>query len=273
MKKQQMLKFLLLISVLLTLAIYLLPLLWLFISSFKSATDIFTVNLRILFRPTLENYRVVINSVLPRKILNSALISIAAVCLTLTSGLLAAYGLSRFRFRARDNVFFLLLVTALTPPVVTSVPLFIMYRHVGLLDTHVGLILVYTFSNIGFCTWILRGFLEDVPREIEEAAFVDGCGPWKTLFYITIPIIRGGIITTAILIFIFNWNEFLFASILTRTRAATFTTHLVTYLGSRRVLWGELCAASVLGVLPPLLLAMSIRRFLIRGLTFGVVKG
>ena len=252
---------------------FLFPLVWLVLSSFKTPTDIFAVKFQISFTPTLDNYIYVINSVFSKKLLTSAFVSFAATILTIASGLLAAYALSRLRFKGRDTMFFLLLTTAFAPPVAIAVPVFMMFRSLGLLDIHIGLILLYAASNMGFCVWVLRGFLEDVPRAIEEAAMIDGCSLWRVLIHITIPVIRGGIVTTAILVFIFNWNEFFFASVLTRTRAATFTTHLVTYFGSRRVLWGELCAASVIGILPPVVLAMLARRFLVRGMTLGAVRG
>lgn len=256
-----------------TLLAFLLPLFWLVVSSFKTPSDIFTLDFRLTFQPTLANYRAVFGSSFPQKLLNSALISLAAVIATLPSGLFAAYAFSRFRFKARDQLFFLLLTTAMAPPVAFVVPIFMLFRQLHLLDTHLGLVLCYILFNIGFTTWVLRGFIEDVPRAVEEAGLVDGCSKWSVLFRITLPMISGGIVTTGILIFIFNWNEFLFASMLTRTRAATFTTHLVTYFGSRRVLWGELCAASSIGALVPVILALFTRKYIVRGMTFGAVKG
>lgn len=272
-RKRKVISGLTTLVLLVVLLVFLLPIFWVALSSFKAPNDIFTLEFKFKFRPTFENYHAVLESAFPRKLLNSAVISLTAVILTLPSGLLAAYAFSRFRFRGKDSLFFLLLTTAMAPPVAFVVPIFMMFHQLRLLDTHIGLVLCYILSNIGFCTWVLRGFVEDVPREVEEAALVDGCTPWNVLFKITLPMISGGIVTTGILIFIFNWNEYLFASLLTRTQAATFTTHLVTYFGSRRVRWGELCAASTVGMLVPVVLALVARKYIVRGMTFGAVKG
>jgi len=255
------------------LVLFMLPLLWLALASFKAPKDIFSLEFNLAFQPTLMNYQVVTGSDFPRKLLNSALVSLAAVLVTLPCGLLAAYAFSRFKFRGRDPFFFFLLTTAMAPPVAFVVPIFMLYRTLHLLDTHIGLILSYVLFNLGFCTWVLRAFIDDIPKEIEEAASVDGCSPWGVLFKITLPMISGGVVTAGILAFIFSWNEYLFASLLTRTQAATFTTHLVTYFGSRRVLWGELCAASTIGAFIPIILALFARKYIVRGMTFGAVKG
>ncbi|MBC7109110.1 MAG: carbohydrate ABC transporter permease [Methanomassiliicoccales archaeon] len=253
--------------------VFLLPLFWLITSSFKTPRDIFSLKFRILFEPTFNNYYIVIKSAFLYKLFNSAFIGLATVIIVLPFGLFAAYAFSRFRFAAQHTLFFILLTTTIAPPVAFAVPIFMLFRRLGLLDAHLSLILCYVLFNIGFTTWVLRGFIEDVPREIEEAALVDGCSPWGVLFKITLPLISNGIVTTGILVFIFSWNEFLFASLLTRTKAATFTTHLVTYFGSRRVLWGELCAAATIGALVPIALALLTRKYIIRGMTFGAIKG
>ena len=258
---------------LLIILFFMLPLIWLVSSSFRSPHDIFTTELRVIVQPTAMNYREVLRSVFPRRLLNSTVISLATVMLTVPAGLLAAYAISRFKFKGRDPFFFFLLTTAMAPPVAFVVPIFMLFRRLHLLDTHIGLIAVYVLFNIGFCVWLLRGFVDDVPREVEEAALVDGCSPWRVLFTITTPIIASGVVTAAILVFIFSWNEFLFASLLTRAAAATFTTHLVTFFDGRRVLWGELTAAASIGTLVPMALAFTIRRYMVRGMTFGSVKG
>ena len=143
---------------------------------------------------------------------------------------------------------------------------------IDLIDRHVGLIVIYVFMSLAFGIWLIRGFFEEVPVEIEESAYVDGCTRFASFLRITLPMARAGIVTTAVLIFIITWNEFFFASILTRNTAATYTVHLTTYFGSRRIEWGRLSAASTVVGTVPLIFAVLTRTYLIRGFSLGAVR-
>ena len=153
-----------------------------------------------------------------------------------------------------------------------AVPIYLMMVGLKLIDNFLGMVCVYTFSNLALATWLSRSFFEDVPKEIEEAAMVDGVSYFGAFIRFAVPIASGGLVATAILVFIFTWNEFFFASILTQRSAKTFTIHLTSFFGSKRILWGELSAASVVGSAAPILFALIMKKYIIRGLTMGAVK-
>ncbi len=250
------------------------PLLWILMTSFKPDVGEFSYDISLSFIPTLENYvRVLTRDAYRQYLLNSAIIGVLVVVLTLPLGATAAYAMARFSFRGRDNLFFFVLSTRMGPPVAIAVPLFLLMRRLDLLDTKLGMVLVYTFMNLGLCIWMCRGFFEDLPREVEEAAMLDGLDHWGVLLHVAIPLALGGLVATAILIFLFTWNEFFFASILTQSEAKPFTVHLPSYFGDRRIRWGPLSAASFMGAIVPVTLAWVARRYLVEGFTFGTVRG
>lgn len=250
------------------------PLLWLLVTSLKPDVGEFNYDMSLSFTPTLENYAKVLTRDAYRDyLLNSAIIGILVVIVTVPIGAMAAYAFARFDFRGKDNLFFFVLSTRMGPPVVIAIPLFLIMLRVDLIDTKVGMVLVYTFLNLGLCTWMCRGFFEDLPQEVEEAAMLDGLDHWGVLTRIAIPLASGGLVATAILIFLFTWNEFFLASILTQANAKPFTVHLPSYFGNRRILWGPLSAASFMGAAVPVALAWVARRYLVEGFTFGTVRG
>lgn len=249
------------------------PLYWLATTSLKPALDVFSTKPLGFFLPSLENYRTVLfGDAYPKYLLNSVLISTITVLITLPIGSLAGYAFARLNVKNKDAWFFTVLTTRMAPPVAFAVPLYLLMVRFGLIDSYVGLISVYVFMNLAFCVWLTRGFFEEIPKELEEAAMVDGCSRLKAFLKVTVPLTTGGLIATAVLMFIFTWNEFFFASILTQNVAKPFTVHLTSFFGSRRILWGELAAASTIGSLIPIVFAIIMRRYLIRGLTMGAVK-
>lgn len=249
------------------------PLYWLVTTSFKPALEVFSTQPLGFFTPTLENYRAIFfEDTFPRHLLNSVLISVATVAITLPVGSLAGYAFARLRIRNKDGWFFTVLTTRMAPPAAFAVPFYLFMVRLRLIDTFPGIILVYVFMNLAFCIWLSRGFFEEVPRELEEAAMVDGCSRLGAFWRVTVPVAAGGLIATAVLMFIFTWNEFFFASVLTRNLAKPFTVHLTSFFGSRRILWGELASASAVGSLVPIVFALAMRRYLVRGFTLGAVK-
>lgn len=255
------------------LIVTLFPFLWIVTTSFKPDAEVLTPTFFGRFTPVWDNYRALFSN--PRfiaRLANSFVISLAAVAITVPIGSLAGYAFARFPLRNKDNWFFMILTTRMAPPVAFGVPFYLLMVRGNLIDRHIGLIAIYVFMSLAFCIWLTRGFFEEIPLEIEESARVDGCSRFTSFLRITLPLASGGIVTTAILIFIVTWNEFFFASILTRNTAATYTVHLTTYFGSRRIEWGQLSAASTVVGAIPIVFAVLARKYLVRGFSLGAVK-
>lgn len=254
-------------------AVCLFPLAWMLVTSIKPDVGEFGYDLSLSFVPTPEHYiKVFTRDAYRAYLLNSVVIGLAVVLVTLPLGALAGYALARFRFRGKDDLFFFALSTRMGPPVAIAVPFFLLMLRFDLIDSKLGMILVYVFMNLGLCLWMCRSFFQDVPKEVEEAALLDGLDHWGVLFRIAVPQALGGLVATGILMLILTWNEFFLASILTRDAAKTFTVHLPSYFGDRRILWGPLAAASVVGAVVPLMLAITARQYLVEGFTFGAVR-
>jgi multiple sugar transport system permease protein len=250
------------------------PLLWIALTSLKPDVGEFNYDMSLNFTPTIVNFADVLTRDAYRYyLLNSAIIGVGVVMVTLPIGAMAGYAMARFRFRGKDNFFFFVLSTRMGPPVTIAVPLFLLMLGADLIDTKGGMVLVYVFMNLGLCIWMCRGFFEDMPRDVEEAAMLDGLDHWGVFLRIAIPLAIGGLVATAILVFLFTWNEYFFASILTQSDAKPFTVHLPSYFGNRRLRWGPLSAASLMGAIVPVTLAWIARRYLVEGFTFGTVRG
>ncbi len=250
------------------------PLYWLVTTSLKPSLDVFSTDLLGTFDITFENYdQVLFHDKFPNYLINSAIISLATVLISIPLGSMAGYAFARLEMKKKDTWFFMILTTRMAPAVTFAVPIYLMMVTLNLIDNKFSLVCVYTFMNLALCIWLTRGFFEEVPKEIEEAAMVDGVSNFGCFIRFAVPIASGGIVATAILVFIFTWNEFFFASILTQNNAKTFTVHLTSFFGSRRILWGELASASVLGSMVPVLFAIATKKYIVRGLTMGAVKG
>lgn len=253
--------------------ISLFPLYWLLTTSLKPSLDVFSVSFLGFFKPSLENYHTVLfEDKYPSYLVNSIVTSLLTVLITMPIGAMAGYAFARLKMKKKDTWFFMILTTRMAPAVTFAVPIYLLMVGVGLIDSTAGLVAVYVFSNLALAIWLTRSFFEDVPLEIEEAAMVDGVTKFGAFIKFAVPIASGGLVATAILIFIFSWNEFFFASILTQSQAKTFTVHLTSFFGSKRILWGELAAASTIGAAVPILFALSLKKYLISGLTMGAVK-
>jgi multiple sugar transport system permease protein len=226
-----------------------------------------------LFKPTFENYFAVFRE---RHLLhyakNSLLVVLATTAISLVLGSLAAYGFARFPFRKKEDLAFWILSLRMLPPMATVIPFFVLARLVGLLDTQVILIVAYLTFNIPFTIWMMRGFFEEIPREVEEAALVDGCSHRGALARVMLPLALPGLAATAIFCVIQSWNEFAFALFLTGVNARTLPTTVTFFLSVTGVIWGEMAAVGVVTALPVLVFAMLVQKYMIRGLTFGAVK-
>ena len=205
-------------------------------------------------------------------LINSIVISAVSTFVAVVLGAMAAYGFARFSFAGKRHLAFWILSTRFAPPVAFIVPIYLMVQKVGLLDSHIALILIYTAMNLSLVIWILRGFFAEIPIEIEEAALVDGYSRLQIFWRVAVPLVRPGIVSTAILSAIFSWNEFLYAMVLTQSRAATLPVYLAGFSNSMGLAWGEYMAAGTMAVLPILVFTFALQKYLVRGLTFGAVK-
>lgn len=257
------------------LAFSLFPIIWVALTSVKSETAIFSIPPKILVWPDFSSYVKFLGfgreSAL-RFLWSSAFVSVMTTLATLLLASPAAYAFSRYRFRWEKELLFLMLATRLLPPVTAVVPLYLAFRYFGLLDTWFILILVYTALNIPFATWLMKAFFDGIPRELEEAAAMDGCGAVRTLARVTFPLASSGIAATSIFVFLLAWNEFMFAFMFTNVKARTMPVRLAETMGEMQIFWQDMASLSTLIMLPALAVGFFMQRYLIRALTAGAVK-
>ena len=247
----------------------LLPILWLALTSLKERSDIFAFPPKLFFDVNFESYQKFLSfgssSILPF-LTNSVVIAFFATILTTLVGSLAAYSFSRLKFKGRTSLLMTVLATRLLPPITAVIPLFLLMRDLRLLDTHLGLVIVYAAINVPFAIWILKSFFDTIPRELEESARVDGCTTMQALRHITMPL------ATATFIFILAWNEFTFAFIFSSLNAKTMPVVIAETLGEMQIYWQDMSALAMLIALPGLLFAGFMQRYLVTGLTAGSIK-
>jgi multiple sugar transport system permease protein len=203
---------------------------------------------------------------------NSLIIGFGSTFLSIVLGTLAAYAFSRFRVPAKDDWLFFILSTRMMPPIAVAIPIYLMFRALGLSDTHLGLILLYTVVNLSLAVWLLKGFMDEIPREYEEAAMVDGYTRLQAFFKVVLPQASTGIATTAIFCLIFAWNEYAFALLLTSGHAQTSPPFIPTIIGEGGLDWPAMAAGTTLFLLPVLFFTVLLRKHLLRGVTFGAVR-
>lgn len=260
-------------------AVFLFPMYWMFKTALQPRIEI--LHYPPLFIPknfTIENFLLFPKptrfggGIMP--MLNSIIAAGISTIFTTILSVLMAYSFARFK-TGGDNLPFFVLTIRMMPPIVAVIPLFLLMKYLNLLDNLLSLIIVYTVFNIPFAVWMMKGFFEDLPVEIEEAAFVDGASRLTTFLRITLPLASQGIAVTAIFSFIFSWNEFLFALIFTRTAAITLPVHLagMHIISPHGIDWGPLAATALIASIPVFIAATIIRRYIIAGLTLGAVKG
>jgi multiple sugar transport system permease protein len=254
------------------------PVYWLLTISLKHEVDQFAVPPKwLLFDPTLEHFRAAVASgSLERAALNSTIAALGSTLLALAAGIPAAYALARMPWPAgwSDRIGFWILSNRLLPPIVTVVPLFLMFRDSYLLNSIGALTVVYTVFHLPFVVWMMRGFFEEVPKEIEEAARLDGDASSGILWRIVLPLVRPGVAATAAFCMIAAWNEFLFALVLGQTSsAATLPVAISARVTQYEIKWGVMSAAGILAMTPVLAFAAVAQRYLVRGLSLGAVKG
>jgi multiple sugar transport system permease protein len=256
------------------------PIYWLFVISVKPAVDLFTTPEVILRGIYWQNYLDVLNDRTLRSYMaNSLIISTGNAVLCTTLGFFACYALSRFNMSGKESIFFWTITNRMAPPAVFLLPLFLLMTQVyrigdfTLLDTRLGMILVYCTFNLPFAIWTLRPTVDGIPKELDEAAFVDGASAWKVITEVVFPLCRPGLAVTLILTWVFAWNEYLLAATLTNFNARTLTTGLSEYVTTTGTAWGIMAAISVFTLIPALIVFGLVQRHIVAGLTFGAVKG
>jgi len=248
------------------------PLVWMILGAFKSEIDIYST--RLLFRPTLDNFRAIFAppTLLGSHTWISALVSFLTVAITIPLGAAASYVISRHRFRGRNTLFLIILITQFVPAVVVAIPFFNLFRALGLIDTPIALVIVYLSFTLPYAIWMLRGFFDSLPVEVEEAAFIDGCNELQTLRYVTLPLVMPGLLVAGVFAFISAWNEYFFALILTKSDSLTLPIAIQTISGPRGPMWEQVSAAGIVVMVPILIMSLFIRKYFVEGITVGAVK-
>jgi multiple sugar transport system permease protein len=258
--------------ILLAAFLVLLPIAWIGMAAFKRHVDVF--QLRLLFTPTLENFWRILEPPfrIQDKLVNSAIVAASTVALALPLATCAAYAFSRFRLRGERVMLVMILATQFVPAVVIVLPFFLMFRDLGLLDTRLALVIVSVAIVMPFATWMIKGFVDGIPIETEEAAMVDGATRIQVIIRIVLPMAAPGIVTAGIFSFIIAWNEFLFALILTRRDAVTLPVGLQLFNAEEGVLWHLLAAAGLFIMAPMIALSLAVQKHFVKGMTMGAVK-
>jgi len=284
----------------------LIPLVWIFMTSFRTPEDAIAYPPKVLAQPSLIGYvnlfttrsRVGADELaalpppatwyeklvreqqmilagpsrFPDRYINSLLIGFGSTFFSVVLGTLAAYAFSRFRVPGKQDLLFFILSTRMMPPIAIAIPVYLMFRQLGLNDTHVGLVLLYTVVNLSLSVWLLQGFMDEIPREYEEAAMVDGYTRWQSFLRVVLPQAATGIATTAIFCLIFAWNEYAFALLLTSGTAQTSPPFIPTIIGEGGLDWPAMAAGTTLFLLPVLFFTVLLRKHLLRGITFGAIR-
>jgi multiple sugar transport system permease protein len=286
----------------------LIPVVWLGLTALKSRPDAVASPPKVIFEPTLEGFvnilterrqlnadeyeeykkrddlswadRIVLKrgqiitrtSDFPKQLRNSLIIASISTILSVLFGVLAAYAFSRFKIPGEGDLLFFILSTRMLPPVVVTVPIFLMYRELNLYDTHLGMILLYIAFNLSFSVWLLKGFIDEIPREYEEAALVDGYTRLQAFRKIVLPQALTGIAATTVFCFIFAWNEYAFALMLTANNARTAPPSIPTRIGTGGIEWAAVAAGSLAFLIPVVIVTFALRKYLLRGVTFGAIR-
>ncbi|MBL6625425.1 MAG: carbohydrate ABC transporter permease [Alphaproteobacteria bacterium] len=271
-QKKQLMNVFQVTLIVIAILVMLVPIAWIFLAAFKNHIDVF--QLKILFTPTLENFRSVFEPpyYLGRKLVNSTIVAFVTVLIAIPAATMAAYSFSRFRMVGETAMLVVVLATQFVPAVVIILPFFVMFRDLGLLDTRLGLIIVNLAIVMPFAIWMIKGFIDGIPLDTEEAAMIDGSSRLQVIRNIVLPMAAPGLLTAGIFCFIISWNEFLFALILTNKDSVTLPIGLALFKAEEGDLWNLLSAAGIIIMVPMFVLALIIRNYFVQGMTMGAVR-
>jgi len=251
------------------------PIVWSVLNSFKTEQDVLAYPPKLVFSPTLAAYRDVLfgsSSILPN-LWSSFVISVGTTIVTIVLAVPAAYALARVRMSGKRLAGFYVLATQMLPPVGIIIPYFLVLRNIGWIDTYQGMILIYLSFSLPFAIWLMVSYFEEIPLEMEEAAYLDGASRMRALWRIIIPQVQGGIAVTVVFVFLNAWNEFLFAVVLSGNTVRPVTIAMFNFVSVEQTLWAKLAAVSVLAMLPVIVLGVVAQKNIVKGLTVGAVKG
>lgn len=254
-------------------AVVLFPIFWMASMMVKPNDAMFARPTQWTFTPTLEHLEYVLAQGFHWSLLTSFVLCLVSTALVVIIGTPAAYAFARFEMKLKDDLFLFILATRMAPPVCLVIPFYLIFARLGLLDTFTGLTLAYMTFNLSFYVWVLRSFCRDLPVELEEAATLEGWSRVQVFRRIVFPLLRSGIVSTAVLCFIFAWNEFLFAFMLGGKAVQTLPVSVPKLITSQGVRWGEMAVVGMTALLPVLAVVFVLQRHIVRGLTLGAVKG
>lgn len=257
------------------LLVWVLPLIWAFVVSLKSEREVLAYPPSVMFDPTWSNYVDALfgDFSIVDSLMTSAIVSTSTTVLTIVLAVPAAYAFARLRLPGKRTLGFYTLATQMVPPVGLVIPYFLILNRFGWLDTYHGMIIVYLTFSLPFAIWLLVSYMEDIPWEMEEAAFLDKASRLQTLWYVVIPQVRGGIAVTVIFIFLNAWNEFLFAVQLGGNTVRPVTVAMYNFVSVEQTLWAKLSAAALVAMLPVVIIGIAAQKHIVKGLTVGAVKG
>lgn len=270
--RKQINKTIIILLDILVLFIFDFPILWMFLSALKREEGMFSMPPKLLFMPTLFNYYHLVERGAMLYFKNSLVASLATVFIATLIGIMAGYGLARGNFRSKKNLAWWIISTRMAPMVAVILPLYIIFRNLRMLNSITGLVVGFTTFTLPFATWLMMGFFQEIPRELEEAALVDGADKLKAFVFVALPLVTPGIVATAVLCFVFAWNDYLFATVLTSGQTQTLPVVTSALQTMRGILWGQVMSMGTLIFVPVLLIGIAIRKYLVRGLTMGAIK-
>ncbi len=256
-------------------SVWVLPVAWGFLTSFKTERDVLAYPPKWIFEPTLANYREVLfgpTSILPN-LWSSIVVATASTLLTMLIAVPAAYAIARLRYPGKRTSGFYVLATQMLPPVGLIIPYYLVLQKLGLLDSYSGLTTIYLTFSLPFAVWLMVSYFEDVPYEMEEAALLDRAGRLRTLWYVILPQVRGGIAVTTVFVFLNAWNEFLFAVVLGGANVRPVTVAMFNFISVEQTQWARLAAGAMLAMAPVIVIGLAAQRHIVKGLTVGAVKG
>jgi multiple sugar transport system permease protein len=261
------------IAVGIILAFFIFPILWELIASFKPPEEVISTEPHFIFKPTLRSWQKIFTGGIFHYFKNSLIVVGGSTVLATFFGSLAGYALARGRLRSKNLIAMEMLTLRMLPPIAMIIPIFVLFQKMHMHNTYLGLILMYTTTNLPLSVWLMFGYFGNVPEEIGEAAMVDGCGRFRMYWQVELPLILPGLATTAIFCVIFAWNEFMFGVLLTKIETATLTVVTAREVLQRTGIdWSALASLSIFTILVPLIFALSIQKSLVKGMTMGAIK-